>query len=173
MKPTAVWQATYTGANVCPLLIYLPVAFWAAQDLITACSWDAKHICLKLLTADQWAAAVCHPVWILLPVAGHSCYVVTWTDPKPRASLDYCIPSTWKECWKGLSQQVQLWPALAGQKLVVRMCRNPCIQLTGYTKRAEVLERMVCCVVQSLWTSLWEGYCKPWWLRGAWKLNPV
>lgn len=48
MKPTAIQQATQARGNFCSLLIYLPVALSAAQDLITACSGDAKHVCLEL-----------------------------------------------------------------------------------------------------------------------------
>lgn len=48
MKPTTVWQAHRLEINFCSLLIYLPVAFCAAQDIITACSGDAKRVCPEL-----------------------------------------------------------------------------------------------------------------------------
>lgn len=54
-----------------------------------------------VLAADRWGAAVCHLVWLLLPMARHSCYAATWADPKPKASLDYCIPEYMEGALKG------------------------------------------------------------------------
>lgn len=74
----------------------------------------------------------------------HSCYAATWTDPKPKAFLDCCVPEDREEALEGVSQWVQLWAPTAGQELVGLTCRNPSTQPLGYTKRAEVLEMMVC-----------------------------
>lgn len=78
-------------------------------------------------------------------MARHSCYAVTWADPKPKASLDYCIPEKYERSVERVFHSRYssgLW------ELVRLTCRDPSIQLLGYTRRAEVLEMTVCCGTQ-------------------------
>lgn len=120
MKPTAIWQATQTGANFCSLLIYLPVAL-----LITACSGDAERVCLEL--GWCWLMGSSSVIGLVTPAhSRHSCWAVTWTDPRAKASLGYCIPES-ERSLGGVFTAGTALAALTGTGLAGLTCRNPSI----------------------------------------------
>lgn len=91
MKPTAVWQAHRLEINFCSLLIYLPVAFCAAQDIITACSGDAKHVCLEL----GWCwplGSSSSAIWLVTPA--HSRLGCDRDRPQGQGCPWPCVPQS-------------------------------------------------------------------------------
>lgn len=170
MKPTAIWQATQTGANFCSLLIYLPVALCAAQDIITACSGDAQCVFLEL--GWCWLMGSSSDIW-----AGHS-----WPQQAQLLGCDMDRPQgqdfpwllhPWvrEEHWRDLHSRYSFgcpdWWGTSGADV-----QKPFHQLPGCTREQECW-KWWCAVAHALWSGLWEGRCKLGWLRVAWKLNPV